>query len=749
MGKMAMLMMSVVMLVGIPQMSDTAEACGPFGGQGITGAGSGSSRPVGSQGASHGRPGSCAREDRGRRLPDRSERDPLDKARGGGGKARRSRGRGKSRESGKGGRTTRLSDEDSGTGRRGKGHGEGGHPSEAPGRNSGGDVIVTTERPDDVPLLMGMMIRMGLHEIIDRHVPRHPLQRELSWGMTAVTWLAYVLSEGDHRKVAAEDYIKGMRHTLRRLTGHEMSEADFTDDRLTNLLGYLGDRETWERIEEDLSRRTVSVYELPTEVVRCDATTVSGHHEVTGDGMFQFGHSKDDPTLPQIKMMTAALDPLGMPLATDIVSGERADDPLYVPVIRRISSCLGRRGLLYVGDCKMCAADTRRHIVGDEVGGHYLCPLPRTGDAAKDIERWTDRGITKEGEGSLGEVTVTNEKGEEVLIAKGYVLKRRQREVFGEDEKKGGEDGEKGEDKEEEEEEGEGEGEGEGEEKRERVFVVKSPAHARKMEGGLERRLENAEKKLRALTPPRGRGKKQIKDEAKLMERAEGILKGHRVGGLLGYECEREIERRTKYVGRGRGGANRDREVVERVRYQITAVTRDENRIKKEKERHGWRAYVTDIPKKGLSLGDAVRCYRREHRIEHVFRRLKGRLNASPLHVRRNDQIRGMTCLLTLGVRVLTLTEFVVRRSLRSDNAELGGLHPENRRRRTDKPTAERLLKAFSDITLTIMRTRDGRVTRHLTPLSGVQGEILKRAGLSPSLYKDLEINKSPPQLTE
>jgi transposase len=31
--------------------------------------------------------------------------------------------------------------------------------------------------------------------------------------------------------------------------------------------------------------------------------------------------------------MQAVLDPLGMPLATDVVSGERADDPLSVPLI--------------------------------------------------------------------------------------------------------------------------------------------------------------------------------------------------------------------------------------------------------------------------------------------------------------------------------------------------------------------------------------------------------------------------------
>ncbi|MDM8522654.1 DUF4277 domain-containing protein [Desulfococcaceae bacterium HSG8] len=141
-----------------------------------------------------------------------------------------------------------------------------------------------TERADDIPFLTGMMMRMGLHEIIDRHIRRHPLQRSLSWGLTALIWLAYILSEGDQRKVAMRDYIKGMKHTLNHLTGHEIKEEHFTDDRLTILLRYLNDKEVWEKIENDLSGRTVTVYEMPAETVRCDPTTVSGHREVTEKG---------------------------------------------------------------------------------------------------------------------------------------------------------------------------------------------------------------------------------------------------------------------------------------------------------------------------------------------------------------------------------------------------------------------------------------------------------------------------------
>ena len=38
------------------------------------------------------------------------------------------------------------------------------------------------------------------------------------WGWTAVIWLASIVTEGNHRKVSVETYLKGMRHTLSHLT---------------------------------------------------------------------------------------------------------------------------------------------------------------------------------------------------------------------------------------------------------------------------------------------------------------------------------------------------------------------------------------------------------------------------------------------------------------------------------------------------------------------------------------------------
>src|SRR2546425_8720472 len=255
------------------------------------------------------------------------------------------------------------------------------------------DLVIITERVDDVALLIGQMVQMGFPEVLDRYIPRHWTQRGLSWGWTAVIWLAYIVTEGDHRNVSVETYLKGMQHTLSDLTAQSIEPLDFSDDRLSHLLKHLSKAAYWHQIEHDLNARSIEVHALPQDVIRCDATTVSGNHEVAEGGLLQFGHSKDDPTRPQIKVMMGSLDPLGMPLSTDVLSGERADDGLYIPAIDRIRKGLNKSGLLFVGDCKMSALDTRAHIVGHQ---HvYLSPLPFTGATAEAMETGITAGVAQ------------------------------------------------------------------------------------------------------------------------------------------------------------------------------------------------------------------------------------------------------------------------------------------------------------------------------------------------------------------
>src|SRR2546428_13787417 len=230
-------------------------------------------------------------------------------------------------------------------------------------------------------------------------------------------------------------------------------------------------------------------------------------------------------------------------------------------------------------------------------------------------------------------------------------------------------------------------------------------------------------------------------DEATLVAAIDRVLKEHRVDGLLRVTWEKQVEQTTRYVGRGRGSVHREKRVIEKTRYHITQIARQADRIAVLRQRFGWKAFVTNAGPKRLSLQEAVLCYRNEYRVERIFNRLKSRVHIAPLFVKLNDQIEGLTYLLTLGVRVLTVTEFVLRRSLETTQASLPGLHPENKQKMTDKPTAERILKAVADISLTIIKNPAGEeILRRLTSLSGLQEDILQRLGLDASLYGQLEI---------
>jgi len=101
--------------------------------------------------------------------------------------------------------------------------------------------------------------------------------------------------------------------------------------------------------------------------------------------------------------------------------------------------------------------------------------------------------------------------------------------------------------------------------------------------------------------------------------------------------------------------------------------------------------------------------------------------------------------LLSIALRVLTLLEFVGHRQLAAEGAKLAGLYAGNPRRETVRPTAEHLLEAFRDITLTIIEGLQ-QTDRHVTALSPLQQRILGILGFSSALYTRLcTVSAEPP----
>src|SRR3989442_15760658 len=61
------------------------------------------------------------------------------------------------------------------------------------------ELSVTTERVDDIPLLLAHSDKMGVPELLDAYFKPHGNWAGMSLGSPTAIWLAHILSEGDHR----------------------------------------------------------------------------------------------------------------------------------------------------------------------------------------------------------------------------------------------------------------------------------------------------------------------------------------------------------------------------------------------------------------------------------------------------------------------------------------------------------------------------------------------------------------------
>lgn len=122
-------------------------------------------------------------------------------------------------------------------------------------------------------------------------------------------------------------------------------------------------------------------------------------------------------------------------------------------------------------------------------------------------------------------------------------------------------------------------------------------------------------------------------------------------------------------------------------------------------------------------------------------------LSLTPMYLQREDHIIGLIRLLSIGLRLLTLLEFEMRRSLNSYDEKISGIYPGNPKRKTTRPSSELLLAAFKEITLVSVPIALGG-HRYLTKFSPVHQQILIRLNIPLKIYTNLANDEGPPPST-
>jgi transposase len=562
------------------------------------------------------------------------------------------------------------------------------------------EPIIKTERIDDIPLLYSQIERMGIPQLIDQYFPTHGNWQGLSLGGVLAVWLCHILSQHEHRLSYVQPWVGQRLEALGIITKESIRELDFSDDRLEAALRYLSQDEKWSEFESALGGNLVQVYELNAEKVRLDSTTASSYCGVTEDGLFQFGKSKDSrPDLRQTKIMLSSLDPLGMPIATEIVSGNQADDNLYIPAVRRVKDTLPKSELLIIGDCKMAALDTRAEIVRGS--DYYLCPLSLKQVSRDELKEYLLPVWV--GEQSVTNIEYSYEDGKTEIVAVGYELWVNQFTT--------------------------------NVNWNERRLIVRSLKAAQSSEMALRERLQKATEALNQLGE-RSRGKKVLRTMEDWHNATAEIIKRYRVAGLLqlDYQVETRTTQKRKYGNRPAS--------LEETNLIFLNVSVNETAVSEAIDLMGWRVYATNRSSDVFPLTEAVVTYRDSYLIERSFARLKNvPLSLTPIYLQRDDHIKGLIRLLSIGLRVMTLLEWVVRCNLEQQHQSLKGLYPGNPQRTTSRPTAEKLLAAFQDITVVTIES-DGIISVRLLPLNPTQEDILLLLDFSTEIYTQLSSGK-------
>src|SRR5712691_10138209 len=355
----------------------------------------------------------------------------------------------------------------------------------------------------------------------------------------------------------------------------------------------------------------------------------------------------------------------------------------------------------------MAARETRSRLAAS--GDSYLCPLSQVQLAEGELDAALE--TVWRGEQALTSVVRANAQGEPDVLAQGYEYPVAMSHLV----------------------------DAEVHSWTERRLVVRSLRHARAAEDALRARVAEATAQIEALNQ-RGRGKKRFETMAALRRAVVAIVQRHDVANVVWFRLTPQVTPRSVRAYRGQPTR------LDYARDTTVKVCVDETALEAAIRRLGWRVYGTNQLAESLSLAQAVLAYRSAFQVERSLGRLKGQpLSLTPMYVQRDDHATGLIRLLSIALRVLTLLEFVVRRQLAAEGAKLAGLYAGNPKRETDRPTAERLLEAFQDITMIIIKGPQ-HTARHVTALSPLQQRILELLGFSSQLYTRLgTISSEPP----
>jgi hypothetical protein len=114
-------------------------------------------------------------------------------------------------------------------------------------------ATITTERIDDISLLLTQSEGIGIPELLDEYFKPHCNWEGLSLSWTTDVCLTYMVSEGDQRMNLVQPWVGRRLKIVQTCTGQDVCERSWSNDRLAIVLDALSDNQMWQQLETALT----------------------------------------------------------------------------------------------------------------------------------------------------------------------------------------------------------------------------------------------------------------------------------------------------------------------------------------------------------------------------------------------------------------------------------------------------------------------------------------------------------------
>ena len=444
-----------------------------------------------------------------------------------------------------------------------------------------------------------------------------------------------------------------------------------------------------------LATHVVREFEIDLDELHNDSTTITFHgayadaaqEEQRGQKTrmaITWGYNKDHrPDLKQLLYILTVARDGAIPLYFQVASGNVADDQTHIATWDLLCRLVGRSNFLYVADCKLASMENMAHIHQHQ--GRFLTMLPRTRSEDRAFRdslesgqvQWRSIHDKRNDDGKI--VDQYSVCVPATLSAEGYRL------VWYHSTRKAEQD-------------------------------------ARSRHQQVERAMNELAELRQKLSSPRTR----YRQEAKVAEAVQAILRGRGVERWIVTEIKEQTEEKFRQDRRGRPN-DQTRYVKETsTRFEL-AYHIDNARLAAETCGDGVFPLITNDD--SLPELEMLLAYKSQPALEKRFSHLKTDFEVAPVYLKEASRIQALLCVYFLALLTESLLERELRRAMDREAIESLPLYPEGRKCR--RPTARRLIDLFEDVQRHSLQVGRRPPVVFTTQLSRLQRRLLRLLGMA------------------